>query len=55
MNIVEKLKIEVLAGDGAIGTMLYNKGVSLDSNFEYLNLARPKLVLELNILMPGHR
>ncbi len=47
MNIIERLKNEVLAGDGAIGTMLYAKGVSLDSNFEHLNLVRPALVLEL--------
>lgn len=47
MNILERLKTEVLAGDGAVGTMLYAKGVSLESNFEHLNLVRPSLVLEL--------
>jgi homocysteine S-methyltransferase len=47
MNILERLKNEILTGDGAVGTMLYAKGVSLDSNFEHLNLVRPTLVKEL--------
>ena len=47
MNILERLKDEILTGDGALGTMLYAKGVGLDSNFEHLNLVRPSLVLEL--------
>ncbi|MBL0225897.1 MAG: bifunctional homocysteine S-methyltransferase/methylenetetrahydrofolate reductase [Geobacteraceae bacterium] len=47
MKILERLKTEILAGDGAVGTMLYAKGVGLESNFEHLNLVRPGLVLEL--------
>jgi homocysteine S-methyltransferase len=47
MNIIERLKLEILTGDGAVGTMLYAKGASLESNFEHLNLVRPALVLEL--------
>ena len=47
MTILERLKTEILTGDGAVGTMLYAKGVSLESNFEHLNLVRPSLVLEL--------
>src|SRR5665811_2472287 len=46
-DILKRLTNEVLVGDGAIGTMLYTKGVSLDSNFEHLNLIRPNLVAEL--------
>ncbi len=46
-KLLQRLQKEVLIGDGAIGTMLYAKGVSLDSNFEHLNLIRPKLVAEL--------
>ncbi|OGU15845.1 MAG: bifunctional homocysteine S-methyltransferase/methylenetetrahydrofolate reductase [Geobacteraceae bacterium GWC2_53_11] len=46
-SILKRLQSEVLIGDGAIGTMLYAKGVSLDSNFDHLNLVRPKLVAEL--------
>ncbi|HEY4745742.1 MAG TPA: homocysteine S-methyltransferase family protein, partial [Desulfuromonadaceae bacterium] len=47
MNILDRLKTEILTGDGAVGTMLYAKGVGLDSNFEHLNLIRPGLVREL--------
>jgi methionine synthase I (cobalamin-dependent)/5,10-methylenetetrahydrofolate reductase len=47
MTILERLNREILTGDGAVGTMLYAKGVSLESNFEHLNLVRPGLVLEL--------
>lgn len=45
---LERAAAEVLIGDGAIGTMLYAKGVALDANFEHLNLVRPELVLELH-------
>ncbi|MCM2359860.1 MAG: bifunctional homocysteine S-methyltransferase/methylenetetrahydrofolate reductase [Geobacteraceae bacterium] len=48
MNFLDRLKNEVLVGDGAIGTMLYAKGVGLEVNFEHLNLVRPELVLELH-------
>jgi len=47
-SFLERVRQEVLVGDGAIGTMLYAKGVSLDANFEHLNLVRPNLVLELH-------
>ncbi|MFZ3208250.1 MAG: homocysteine S-methyltransferase family protein, partial [Geobacteraceae bacterium] len=48
MNFLEHLQTEILIGDGAIGTMLYAKGVSLEANFEQLNLIRPALVEELH-------
>ncbi len=48
MNFLERLKNEVLVGDGATGTMLYSRGVSLEANFEHLNLVRPELVLVLH-------
>ena len=47
-SFLERVREEVLVGDGAIGTMLYAKGVSLEANFEHLNLVRPELVLELH-------
>lgn len=47
MNVLQLLKNRVIPGDGAIGTMLYARGVSLDTPFEQLNLDRPELVLEL--------
>jgi methionine synthase I (cobalamin-dependent)/5,10-methylenetetrahydrofolate reductase len=48
MNFLDRLHNEVLVGDGAIGTMLYTKGISLEANFEHLNLVRPELVEELH-------
>ena len=48
MSFLERIHCEVLVGDGAIGTMLYAKGVGLDVNFEHLNLVRPELVTELH-------
>jgi homocysteine S-methyltransferase len=48
VDFLDRLKNEVLVGDGAIGTMLYAKGVGLEANFEHLNLVRPELVLELH-------
>ncbi|SNB47731.1 bifunctional homocysteine S-methyltransferase/methylenetetrahydrofolate reductase [Geobacter sp. DSM 9736] len=48
MNFLDRARNEVLVGDGAIGTMLYSKGVSLDASFEHLNLVRPELVEELH-------
>ncbi len=48
MHFLELLKEQVLIGDGAIGTMLYGKGIGLDANFEHLNLVRPQLVGELH-------
>jgi methionine synthase / methylenetetrahydrofolate reductase(NADPH) len=47
-SFLERIAGEVLIGDGAIGTMLYAKGVALEANFEHLNLVRPQLVLELH-------
>jgi methionine synthase / methylenetetrahydrofolate reductase(NADPH) len=47
-TFLERVRSEVLVGDGAIGTMLYAKGVALEANFEHLNLVRPELVLELH-------
>jgi homocysteine S-methyltransferase len=48
VNFLDRIQDEVLVGDGAIGTMLYAKGVGLEANFEHLNLVRPELVLELH-------
>jgi homocysteine S-methyltransferase len=42
------LQQEVLVGDGAMGTLLYNRGVSLDANFEHLNLVQPEQVRQVH-------
>ena len=43
-NLIARLQSEIVIGDGAMGTQLYGRGVSLDANFEHLNLVRPELV-----------
>ena len=37
-----------LLADGAMGTMLYARGVPLDACFDHLNLTRPELVREIH-------
>jgi homocysteine S-methyltransferase len=44
----EALDQRVLACDGAMGTMLYSKGVFINKSFDALNLARPELVEEVH-------
>ncbi|HJV67239.1 MAG TPA: homocysteine S-methyltransferase family protein, partial [Geomonas sp.] len=47
-KFLDRIAAEVLVGDGAIGTMLYAKGIALEANFEHLNLVRPEFVLALH-------
>jgi len=47
-NFLERLSERVLICDGAVGTMLYNKGVYINQNFEALNLSKPSLVQEVH-------
>ncbi len=46
--IKQRLRREILVGDGAMGTLLYNRGVSLDANFEHLNLVQPEQVRQVH-------
>lgn len=39
---------QVLLGDGAMGTMLYNKGIYLNLCFDELNLTNPEIVKEVH-------
>lgn len=43
-----KLKNEIMIGDGAMGTMLYQRGVFLNTCFDELNLTNPDLVKEIH-------
>ena len=45
---IEALNQRVLVCDGAMGTMLYSKGVFINKSFDALNLARPELVEEVH-------
>jgi homocysteine S-methyltransferase len=48
MLLRDRIRTEILVGDGAVGTMLYARGIGLEANFEHLNLVRPQLVSELH-------
>lgn len=45
---LEVLRDRVLVCDGAMGTMLYARGVFLNRSFDELNLTRPELVAEVH-------
>jgi homocysteine S-methyltransferase len=44
----EALEQRVLVCDGAMGTMLYSKGVFINKSFDALNTAQPDLVLDVH-------
>jgi methionine synthase / methylenetetrahydrofolate reductase(NADPH) len=45
---LEALDQRVLVCDGAMGTMLYSKGVFINKSFDALNVTRPELVAEVH-------
>jgi homocysteine S-methyltransferase len=47
-DFLEALNERVLVCDGAMGTMLYAKGVFINKSFDALNLTRPELVEEVH-------
>jgi methionine synthase / methylenetetrahydrofolate reductase(NADPH) len=47
-SFLEELERRVLVCDGAMGTMLYAKGVFLNRSFDELNLTQPDLVAEVH-------
>src|SRR5215207_11603050 len=47
-GFLEALDRRVLVCDGAMGTMLYGKGIFLNRCFDELNLTQPDLVLEVH-------
>ena len=46
MNFLQKLKNQILIGDGAMGTLLYSFGK--DSCFEELNLSHPDQIQSIH-------
>jgi len=46
---LEKIDKRPLVCDGAMGTMLYSKGISLSHCFDELNTAKPQLVKEVHV------
>ena len=49
-NLTELLNKQIVFGDGAMGTMLYSKGVFINTCFEELNLTNPHLVGQIHDL-----
>jgi homocysteine S-methyltransferase len=47
-DLKELLSQRVVIGDGAMGTMLYSKGVFVNTCFDELNLTRPSLIKEIH-------
>jgi homocysteine S-methyltransferase len=47
-ELLARLREEVLLGDGALGTMLSERGVDRATNYERLNLTHPEIVRELH-------
>ena len=48
MSFLEALQDRVLVCDGAMGSVLYDRGVFVNQSFEALNLTRPELVVEVH-------
>jgi len=46
---IEELSRRVLVCDGAMGTMLYTKGIFVNKSFDELNLTQPDLVAEIHL------
>ncbi len=49
LPFIEKIQERVAVGDGAMGTMLYAKGIPLHRCFDELNLSAPQLVKEVHL------
>src|SRR6266571_1104644 len=46
---LNRLKQGVLLADGAMGTLLYARGVAFDQCFDELNLSRPEVVRQIHL------
>jgi len=47
-EFLSRLREEVLIGDGALGTMISERGVGRDTSYERLNLTHPHLIKDLH-------
>lgn len=48
LNLKNRLSQEILIGDGAMGTMLYQRGVFLNACFDELCITQPNLILDIH-------
>src|ERR1051326_6005057 len=49
LDFVSALQERVLVCDGAMGTMLYSKGIFISRCFDELNISNPELVREVHL------
>lgn len=47
-ELLARLREEVLIGDGALGTLISEKGVGRETNYERLNLTHPEFIKDLH-------
>ena len=47
-EFVQRVRESVVMGDGAMGSRLYELGVPLGVNYDYLNIARPDLIRQVH-------
>ncbi|MEN8128128.1 MAG: bifunctional homocysteine S-methyltransferase/methylenetetrahydrofolate reductase, partial [Planctomycetota bacterium] len=47
-DIKNRITQDIIIGDGAMGTMLYERGVFLNACFDELNLTRPELIRDIH-------
>src|SRR5215510_7552622 len=47
-DFLSLLDSRVLVCDGAMGTMLYNKGIFISRSFDELNLSNPQLIRDIH-------
>ena len=47
-EFLTRLREEVLIGDGALGTLISERGIGRDTNYERLNLTHPEFIKELH-------
>ena len=48
MHLLQMLQEKVVVCDGAMGTLLYERGIAFDHPFEMVNLTRPELVEDVH-------
>src|SRR5690242_2309717 len=47
-EFLARLRDEVLIGDGALGTMISERGIGRETNYERLNLTNPEFIQDLH-------
>ena len=48
MKLIDKIKIKPLIIDGAMGTVIYEKGIFINSCYEHLSVTDPELILSIH-------